>query len=229
MWRSTWREAITPRSSAQPAAAPSLQMTSRSDALDNDLRPESGVLAPAATLPHPERPRMRATKAFTPLLCLACLGAGGPATAAPHGDTQRITVRLQGAPAEAQIFAERVGHETVQLVDNSSALLEAHFDAQPSRTAHLRLVEGGPDGELLWDGLALLSDGVHTHIAFSYVVEGEQHRAARVATCPAPTPVGGSEPLGPHLLALGWGGLVLGYLGFLVLGWRVRGRGQGAP
>jgi hypothetical protein len=174
---------------------------------------------------------MRAYKATSLLLCLACLGASSDPAAPGPGPaaTQRITVQLQGAPAESSFFLDPVGVDPIQLADNAAALLEGSFEIPAARSVQLRLLEGGPTGTLLWDGLALLSDQQHATIAFSYVIEGEQHRAARVASCPAPTPAAGSEPSGPFMWALGWGGLVLGYLAVLVLGWALRRRNQGQP
>lgn len=173
---------------------------------------------------------MRASKATPLLLCLACLGAGGqaPPPEAPQA-TQRVTVQLRGAPAESSFFVQRVGEQAIPLQDNAAALLEASLALEPARSVQLRLLEGGPEGATLWDGLVLLTDQRQATVAFSYVIEGERRAAARVASCPAPTPPAGSEPSGPWLLALGWGGLVLGYLGVLVLGWAIRRRDQGSP
>lgn len=171
---------------------------------------------------------MRASEATSLLLCLACLGAGDAGATPTPDATQHITVQLQGAPAESSFFLTRTGGEPIQLEDNAAALLEGRFEIPAARSVQLRLLEGGPDGTLLWDGLALLTDQQQATIAFSYVNEGDQRRAARVATCPSPIPAAGGEPSGPILVALGWGGLVLGYLAVLVLGWALRWRREGA-
>ncbi len=159
----------------------------------------------------------------TPILLtlLASLSAQGqqptPGQAA-KAPQQQITIQLVKAPAGAKIYAERIGYETIRLKDNGAAVLEGTFDADPMRSLQLRIDQRDAQGTReLWDGLALLTDQAHERIAFSYEIGGAGARAVRIPACPAPTPATDQEPSKPYIVAMGWSGLALVYIGFLAV------------
>jgi len=171
-------------------------------------------------------------KAAILLLCLAELAHAQPAPAAAPAPepVQRVTIQLHGAPAELDILAEHGGDTIIELHDNGAAVREGWFEAPPRRSVQIRLLQrsAGDESEL-YSGLAMLGDRSGELLAFSYQAHDPQAHdpqahALRVPASPPLHLTAGAEPAGPYRLALGWGALVLGYLGVLVVGWAIRGR-----
>ena len=166
-------------------------------------------------------------KAAILLLCLAALAHAqqAPAAAPAPEPVQRITIQLRGAPEDLGILAEHGGDAVVELHDNGAAVREGWFEGPPRRSVQLRLFQRSAGGESeLYSGLAMLGDRSSELLAFSYQAHDQQPHALRVPASPPLHLSAGAEPVGPYRLALGWGALVLGYLGVLVVGWAVRGR-----
>lgn len=172
---------------------------------------------------HPREPTV---KAASLTLCMASLAwQVAPAHAQAPAQLQRITIQLHGAPAELSVFAQRDDRQALELQDNGAAVLEGWFDATPSRSVQLRLTQLDERGETqLWSGLAMLTDRSQELLAFSYQNDGQGVSALRVPASPSLHLAAGDEPLGAYRLAMGWGALVLAWLGILVVGWAVRGR-----
>ncbi len=166
-------------------------------------------------------------KAASLLLCMASLAHGQQAP--PADELQRITVQLYGAPAEKSFTVERELGDRVPLVDNAAAVREGVFEAVPARSVQLRLLQLDEVGEIeLWSGLAMLTDRSREVLAFSYQVDDQYARALRVPAAPSLHVAAGQEPVGAYRLAMGWGALVLAYLGIMVVGWAIRSRRQGS-
>jgi len=163
------------------------------------------------------------------MLCLAglAIGQSGPSGPAPSEALQQLTVQVHGVPSDLTITAERGGTERIELTDNGAALLVGELVGPPARSVQLRLLQRGPAGETeIWQGIAMLGDHRQQTLAFSYELQDQWPRVERVPASPPLHSATGDEPAGAYHIALGWGGLVLGYLGILVVGWAIRGRRQ---
>ncbi len=151
--------------------------------------------------------------------------ASEPVDQVTEGPTQRLEIQLYGVPADLGVLVERGDGEREELLDNGEALRVATLEGPPARSVQLRLLQlDGRSETELWGGLAMLADHDHEILSFSYMVEGQQPVVRRVPSSPSLHMSAGDEPAGAYRLAIGWGGLVLGYLAVLVLGWAIRGR-----
>jgi len=156
-----------------------------------------------------------------------------PALAQQRGPTvagqQEITVQIEGMPRESEIFVERVGTETLELLDEGRPVRRATFYGTPARTIHLRVDErtAGNDQQL-WKGMVLLADHSKELIAFTYTSQQGHTELVRVALSPTLPIVIRRDPGAPFVLSIGWGLLALVYLGFLVMGW-TRSRSGSEP
>jgi hypothetical protein len=171
-------------------------------------------------------------KAVPLLLCLVWLSARAQEAPARSEDLQlqRITIQLRDAPQEHSYYVQRPGFEPLPLEDNGAAVLEVSIEAPPARSVQLTLRQDDPSyGTTLWHGLAMLGDRNQERIAFGYENDQGRVSAVRVAASPSLHPAAAGSASRAYLLAMGWGGLVLGYLGLLVVGWAVRSRGAPKP
>jgi len=166
-------------------------------------------------MPRPANTWRRAPAA---LLCLATLAATSP-------EPQRIEVRIKGVPSEARVYASRDGAAPVELLDDAAAQRTASIPGAPARSARIELEQqDGAGRRVLFDGLVLLPDQREERLAFTWIRDAAGPRAERVAQSPNLALPSGRDPLDPRLLALGWGGLLLGWCGTLALCWSLRGR-----
>jgi len=148
----------------------------------------------------------------------------------PSGaEQQEITVQIEGIPRESEILVERVGTETLELLDEGKPVRRATFYGAPARTIHLRVDERTAGTDLqLWEGMVLLADHSEELVAFTYDSQQGRAEMERVALSPTLPFVLQGDPGASFVLSIGWGLLALVYLGFLVMAW-TRSRSGGEP
>lgn len=133
---------------------------------------------------------------------------------------QEITVLMTGIQPGSRFDAKMNGQE-LTLTDPGIGVHLGTFKSDPKRSAHLVISDvRGQEKREVYDGLVFLTDQYHESIAFRY--EDATKRAFRIPAAPSANVELALNQDFNYLIAFGWGGLSLGYLGVMALFFRRR-------
>jgi hypothetical protein len=154
------------------------------------------------------------------LALVAALSAAPPQAPGDVPGDQTVTVLVRGMAGADVLEAERVGVETLPLVDPGIGVRTCAFHGPPARFLQLRLVRGtGAARRSIYDGMVVLSDQEHETVAFQY----QDKEAVRIPIAPSARIELALDQRVTWWVSFGWGALALGYVGLMGILW-TRGR-----